>query len=113
MEKPEKVRGYDIPRERIILISSTPLAGFETVGDLQQVSLKISDFFRDNKNSVVLLDGLEYLITRSGFDTVYKFLQEKRFNFMESGATLLMPIDLAVFTDRERALLASEIKVLG
>ncbi|MFH1821844.1 MAG: DUF835 domain-containing protein, partial [Methanobacteriota archaeon] len=111
--KPKKLTELDIPNERILILSSTPLKGFETVDDIQQVSMKISDFLRDNKGAVVLLDNLEYLISRSSFESVYKFVQEKRFNFVESNATLLMPIDLATFTEKERALLTSEVKLLG
>ncbi|MFH1821041.1 MAG: PAS domain S-box protein [Methanobacteriota archaeon] len=111
--KPEKMAKHSIPKERVILLSSTPLKGFETVDDIQQASMKISDFLRDNNGAVVLLDGLEYLISRSSFESVYKFIQEKRFNFVDAKATLLMPVDLAIFSDKEKALLTSEVKLLG
>jgi len=112
-EAPEKVMDAGIPKESIILISSVPLKGFETTDNLQEISMRISEFIKNNRESIVLLDGIEYLMSRFGFDMVYKFLQEKRFNFIDSDAVFLLPVDLAVFSERERALLASEIKIIG
>ncbi|MGQ9787845.1 MAG: PAS domain S-box protein [Candidatus Hadarchaeaceae archaeon] len=111
--KPERLLEQGIPRDKIVLLSSTPFNGFETIDDLQEVGIRISEFLKENKESVVFLGGLEYLISRSGFDAVYRFIQEKRFAFMEANANFLVSIDLATLSDRERAMLISEVKVLG
>ena len=112
-EKPEKLIKYGIPKERIILISSTPLKGFKAIENLQEISLVISDFLKKHTAPIVLLDGLAYMISRFDFKPMFKFIQEKRFNFIETGATLLMPVNLAAFTEKERSLLTSEAKLLG
>ncbi|MGC8817297.1 MAG: PAS domain S-box protein, partial [Candidatus Hadarchaeum sp.] len=112
-EAPEKLMEFGIPKENIILLSSVPLKDFEAIDSLQNISMRISEFVKNNRESIVLLDGLEYLTSRFGFDMVYKFLQEKRFNFIDSDAIFLLPVDLGVFSERERALLTSEIKILG
>jgi PAS domain S-box-containing protein len=112
-ERPDKLLQYGIPKDKMVIISGVPVAGFESVDDLQKVSIRISEFIRENKESVVLLGGLEYLISRFGFESVYKFLQEKRFSFMEARANLLLPIDLATLSEKERALLVSELRQLG
>jgi PAS domain S-box-containing protein len=112
-ERPDKLLQYGIPKDKMVIISGVPVAGFESVDDLQKVGIRISEFIRENKESVVLLGGLEYLISRFGFESVYKFLQEKRFSFMEARANLLLPIDLATLSEKERALLVSELRQLG
>ncbi|MGC8817220.1 MAG: PAS domain-containing protein [Candidatus Hadarchaeum sp.] len=112
-EKPEDLAKFGITRDKVVVISSVPLAGYETLDGLQQVSLRIAEFLKENRKSVVLLDGLEYLVSRWGFDTVYRFLQEKRFSFLESEAVLLVPVNLSAFSDRERALISTELKVIG
>ena len=61
---------------------------------------------------VVLLDGLEYLISRFGFNTVYMCLQEKKIEFLEAGAVLLVPLNLETLDSREKAQLFSELKLL-
>lgn len=112
-EKPDKLIQHGIPKEKIVVMSSVPMKGFETIDDLQKVSMRMSDFLKENNESVIMLDGLEYLISRSSFETVYKFIQEKRFSFIEPKANLFIPIDLATLTEKERALLISEVKLLG
>ncbi|MEM3420797.1 MAG: PAS domain S-box protein [Candidatus Hadarchaeum sp.] len=112
-EKPDELVNYGIPKDKIIVISTIPVQGYENVDGLQQVSLRISEFLKEHENSVVLLDGLEYLVSRSGFDLVYRFLQEKRFNFLESKSVMLIPVNLSVFTDKERALISAEANIIG
>ncbi len=112
-EKPEKLIEYGIPKKNILLMSSKPLKGFEVIEDLQGASRAISNFLKEHETPVVLLDGLAYLVSRFDFKPVYKFVQEKRFAFVDADAVLLMPIDLATFSDKERALLTSEAKLLG
>jgi len=40
-------------------------------------------------------------------------LQEKRFEFLETGATLLVPVNLEAIENKERALLISELKLIN
>jgi len=109
-ERPDRLmRDYDVLRESIILLSSIPVDGFKAVDSLQDVSINILLFLSKHGKSVVLLDGVEYLISRSDFNTVFRFIQELRFNFVNSNAILLLPIDLATLAEREKALLLSEL----
>jgi hypothetical protein len=58
------------------------------------------------------LCGLEYLISRSDFNPVFMMIQEKRFEVLEAGATLLVPINLATLDTKENGLLTSELKLI-
>ena len=106
------VAEYGVDQRSILLVSSQPVAGFEAVADLQEVNRVITRFLKEHKTPMVLLDGLEYLVARFGFEAVYAFLQEKRFVFLEAKAVLLIPLDLATLSETERALLTSELKIL-
>jgi len=105
------VKNYGIPPEIIRLIASRPVSGFQALTNLQEVSISISEFLRSG-GGVVLLDGLEYLINRFDFDSVYSLLQEKRFDFLDARGVLLIPLNLKTISNRERALLESELKTL-
>ncbi len=112
-EDPAKlISDYGIKPEEIHLLSQKPLKNFDTVPDLQAVSLAISTFLTTHHSGVVILDGLEYLLSAFGFDSVYRFIQEKRFDFLENDALLLIPIIMATLSEREKALLTSELKLL-
>jgi len=109
-ERPDRLlKNYDIPRENIILLSSISVEDFKVIDSLQDLSITISLFLSKNRMSIVLLDGLEYLISRSDFNAVFRFVQEMRFNFINSNSILLLPLDLLALTKKERALLLSEL----
>ena len=58
------------------------------------------------------LDGLEYLISRFGFGTVYMMLQEKKIEFLEAGAVLLVPLNMESLNSQEKGQLLGELKLL-
>ena len=53
----------------------------------------ISDFIKANPGAVVLLDGIEYLITENGFGPFMKTIQLTNEEVAMSGSYLLVPID--------------------
>jgi len=111
-EDPQRlVDNYGISKDDIVLLSSRPFEDFETLEDLQSVSRALSRFLESGEG-VVLLDGLEYLITRFGFDSVYNFVQEKRFDFLTSKAVLLVPLEMKTLDERQQALLSSEFTMV-
>ena len=97
--------------EDVILISSKPIKGFKSLSTLQEISIAVMKFVKAS-GGVVLLDGLEYLISRFGFNTVFMCLQETKIEFLEAGAVLLIPLNLETLDSREKAQLFSELKLL-
>jgi len=112
-EDPERlIDEYGPAFKNLILLSSKPIKGFKAVSTLQDVSLAISEFLKMNSMALILLDGSEYLIAKNGFEPFYRFIQEKRFDFIEKNALLLIHLDLETLTEREKALLLSEVEKL-
>jgi len=60
---------------------------------LMKIHSTISDFIKANPGSVVLLDGLEYLVTENGFGPVMKTIQLTNEEVAMTGSFLLVPID--------------------
>src|SRR5512137_1098039 len=60
---------------------------------LMKIHGTVSDFIKANPGSVVLLDGLECLITENGFGPVMKTIQLTNEEVAMSGSYLLVPID--------------------
>jgi PAS domain S-box-containing protein len=102
---------YSIKPEHVRLLSSTPIRDFQVLKNLQEVSLEMSKFLKKG-NGIMLLDDLEYLVSRFGFNPVYNMLQEKRYDFLNAGAVLLIPVNFEALTNQEKALLASEFKTI-
>ncbi len=112
-ENPDSiVKDYNFRSEDIVLLSLKPIKEFKAVNELQEVAIMITKFLKSG-GGVVVLGGLEYLISRYGFNPVFMLIQEKRFEFLESGATLLIPVNQETLDSREKGLLSSELKFLG
>jgi hypothetical protein len=110
-EDPELIaKKYNLKPDDIVLLSSKPVKGFRAVDGLQDIAIAMTKFLKAG-GGVVLLDGLEYLISRFTFNAVYRCLQEKRIEFMESGAVLLVPFNMETLDSRERSQLLSELKL--
>ena len=111
-EDPETiVNNCGLKPEEVILLSSKPIKGFKAVDSLQEIAIIVMKFLKAN-GGVVLLDGLSYLISRFDFNSVYMCLQEKKIEFMEAGAVLLVPVNMETLDNREKGLLLSELKLL-
>jgi hypothetical protein len=102
----------DMNDEDIVMLFSRSVRGYEAMSNLQEISRKISQRLHQGVK-LVLLDGLEYLISRFGFDSVFSFLQEKRLNILEADAIMLLPFDFETVTDRQRAQLRSEVEIIN
>ncbi len=112
-ENPESiVKDYNFKPEEIVLLSLKQIKEFKAVNDLQEVAILITKFLK-NGGGVVVLGGLEYLVSRYGFNAVFMMIQEKRFEFLESGATLLVPVKMETLDTREKGLLSSELKLIN
>jgi hypothetical protein len=111
-EDPESIiENYNLKPDDVVLLSSKPIKGFKAVDGLQEVAITIMKFLKAGGGAVIL-DGFEYLISRFGFNTVYKMCQENHIGFLEAGAVLLIPLNMETLDNREKGQLLSELKVL-
>ncbi|UCE80773.1 MAG: DUF835 domain-containing protein [Methanobacteriota archaeon] len=60
---------------------------------LMKIHSTIADFVKTTKGAVILLDGLEYLITENGFTPVMKAIQLTNEEVAMNDALLLVPVD--------------------
>ncbi len=111
-ENPESLtKNYNFKPEDIVLLSQKPIKEFKAVNDLQEIAIMITKFLKSG-GGVVVMGGLEYLVSRCGFNPVFMMIQEKRFEFLEAGATLLVPVNLETLDSREKGLLTSELRLI-
>lgn len=78
---------------------------------LMKIHSTISDFIKANPGAVVLLDGLEYLVTENGFAAVMKAIQLTNEEVAMSGAFLLVPIDPRTLETQQLGLLEREFSL--
>ncbi|HIP75369.1 MAG TPA: DUF835 domain-containing protein [Thermococcus paralvinellae] len=71
------------------------------------------DFMKmEGKPKVILLEGIEYLITENGFPAIFKFLATLKDHALVSNSIVLVPFESKAFEERELHLLLREFELL-
>jgi PAS domain S-box-containing protein len=111
-EYPPKVRRkYGLERTPVVWLTDERAEGERTVKSLQDISIMI-DGFLGGGGKVVLLDGVEYLITNHGFESVIRFLQLTRSRVERKGSVLIVPLFEGALDPRQVRLMEREMKPL-
>jgi hypothetical protein len=105
MDSPEEVRQRHLLQTTLIFWISKHGSGNINPASLEIMAGMINDFFRRSKNPIVLLDGIEYLITTNGFDPVLKFLHDIREWVILQKAIFILPVSPAALEEKEYALI--------
>jgi len=61
-------------------------------------------FIEDHAHGVILLDGLEYLVSNNDFNKVLRVIDQVNDHISQSGCRLILPVDPRAFEQRELAL---------
>ncbi len=78
-------------------------------GNLSSLTATVSDFVAKTGDGVVMLDGMEYLMARNGFDSMLKFVQYLNDRIMGSNSRAFFCIDTGALDDKQRHLLLTEM----
>lgn len=103
---------YDLEKTPFIWLSK--IEGVNTISPIYLNSLMnlITDFINKGKDSIVILEGLEYLIAQNNFDIVLKFIQALRDLVLIENSRLIIPLNKDAFSQKELAQLEKELEVL-
>lgn len=77
--------------------------------DLVELGHTIKEFVKKSRDSVVLLDGIEYLVTQNSYQDVLKFIQSLNDSISLSNSRLIIPIDPSTLEDKQMHLLEREL----
>lgn len=90
---PPKIRKvWGLERTPIVWLTEETAEGFNTIYSLQDLSILVVDFLEKAKKGIVLLDGIEYLITNHGFGPFIRFLQLTRSRVEKREGILIAPL---------------------
>jgi hypothetical protein len=78
-------------------------------GNLSSLTATVSDFVAKTGDGVVMLDGMEYMMARNGFDSMLKFVQYLNDRIMGSNSRAFFCIDTGALDDKRRHLLLTEM----
>ena len=73
---------------------------------------QVRSFIEGRQRAVVLIDGLEYLISLNTYDRMLQFMHQLRDIVITNDASLVIPVDPRTLTEREMALLERSLEVV-
>ncbi|MBU4072271.1 MAG: DUF835 domain-containing protein, partial [Candidatus Thermoplasmatota archaeon] len=80
---------------------------------LERIIYRIEDFLNTPGKSILLIDGLDYLISNNNFDSVLKFLRRLIDEVSESDAIFIMSITPETLDDQGLNILEREMEILS
>ena len=111
-EYPEKIkREYMLLRTPVLWLSRYEIEKTLNPDDLPKLNYIINDFTGKCEESVVLLDGVEYLITQIGFESVIKYLQELKDIMVLNRSRLIIPLHKDAIAAHEFGILEKEFAI--
>lgn len=113
-QNPEQIRkAYELERTPIIWLTreKTDERSIEPT-DLVELSHTMKEFMRDSGESVIMLDGIEYLIVQNGYKEILQFVQSLKDSISLSHSRLIIPLDPSTIDNQQLHLLRREMIVL-
>ncbi len=77
---------------------------------IPQLFARLMDFIAGSERKIILLDGIEYLISHNGFDSTLNFIQGMKDKISVSNAMMLITVIPEVFSERELILIEKECR---
>ena len=108
---PPKVRG-ETNLMKTPMVWLTQEKGFNEAvhpGDLTELSHIMKDFMQKGGDTVVLLEGLEYLILHNNFEEMLRFVQGLDDVVVQNRARLIVTIDPSALSEQEFHMLSREL----
>ncbi|MFC2154316.1 DUF835 domain-containing protein [Candidatus Altiarchaeota archaeon] len=111
---PDKIRDrYDLQKTPLLWLNDSHRDIVYTIQPkLEQIYAVLEEFVSQAGTSVVLLDGIEYLIQRNKFEMVLHFLSRLRDIITESESRVIIPFSPRALKKRELNLLEKETDIL-
>jgi len=110
---PEMIKSMHLPSTIHVMVQSQePMKEFETTPDLTTLLSVIKKFSEKNKNSVILLDGIHYLLTRFSFEKYIETLYRINDTVAKNKSLLFVRCDPALVDKSQMAVIENELHLL-
>ncbi len=108
----EVIKGKEISDKSLIWLTYNKGPNCIEPTNITRLSLRIQEFLKDNKQSTIVFDGLEYLTSQNDFSTILHFIQLLNDKIMISDSKLIISINPTAFRPNELALIEREMESL-
>jgi archaellum biogenesis ATPase FlaH len=80
--------------------------------DLSKLNYILQEFVKQSKESIILFDGVEYLMTQTDFTTVLKYLQALKDIVVIGNSRLIIPLYEKTLSPKEYSQLQKEFIIM-
>jgi PAS domain S-box-containing protein len=112
-QNPRKIREqYGLEKTPIIWLNSgegTPGESVIKPDNMTGLAATIYKFMSEAKDGLIMLDGMEYLMMRSSYETLLKFVHFLNDRIMQSNSRVIFCIDTQTIDERQLHILMSEM----
>ncbi len=109
---PKKVRvTYGLQKTPILWLSTVGTEDAIDPKDLAKINHMLNEFLKRAKDSIILLEGVEYLVIQNSFEKVVKALHSLNDYITIFNSRLLVPVNPKTLEDRELSILEKEFRV--
>ena len=111
---PDQIK-TQIPQSKnieIILLSGEKNNIFKSISSLERLKEKIKDYTKNNNRSVILLDGIHYLLSKFSFDEFVKSLYDVNDIISKNKAILFVRLDPSTIESNQLAIIENELLIL-
>jgi predicted hydrocarbon binding protein len=110
---PAKIRKkYGLEKTPIIWLSTSDTENTVPPQNLSALFYHIENFLKKSENGILLLSGLEYLITHNSFQSVLKFIQLLNEQIAIREAVLIVPVSPMTMEEKDLKLFERELTIL-
>lgn len=104
-------RSIDVQEGRVYWLTAKESTAHKTVSpNLESITWRLEEILEGE--NIILLDGLEYLVSTSGFDATIQFIRHIVDCVSESRCIFLLPVKPGAFDKKEMSLLEREMEEL-
>ena len=112
-EHPNRLKqSHEFKAEKIVWLTRRVGTDHIDPTELSHLSMNISKFIESTEKTVVMIEGLEYLITQNNFETVLRFVNHMHDFVLSHDCAVIIVLDPRVLSMREIALLERSAKIV-
>jgi len=111
---PKRIREtFSLEADRTLWLTDRESKSEKTIQPvLERIIYEIEDYMSQRPGSVILLDGLEYLVSSNSFEAVLKFVRRVVDTVSESHSLFILSVGPATLKEQERRMIEREMEVL-
>ena len=112
-DNPKNIKSILLTKDiQIVMLKENKSKGYENISDLDGLITMIRDFSKKKTKTVILLDRVDYLLTKCSFEQFIKSLYQINDIISENNSILLLHLNPSILDAKQMTIIESELQLL-